>query len=182
MLKSRIRVSHPKLSKARTIASGLRYSPLSCYLLDIDKIFYYRLEFRLSPLVLLPRQIRERKENLSMYRGQTVFSQLMDFLPRHTFCTCVNRYQGNYRMRSFSCYDQFLCMSHPRSDHRTITRLPAVYKIFSSDDPTRHRLSTVFYKNTNVFNLLFLEFLGMIGSKEGYHAKKESIYNRAVCR
>jgi hypothetical protein len=46
-----------------------------------------------------------------MLQGQTVFSQLMEFLPRHTFRRCVNRYQGNYRMRSFSCYDQFLCMA-----------------------------------------------------------------------
>jgi len=45
-----------------------------------------------------------------MYQGQTVLSQLMEFLPRHSFRRCVNRYQGNYRMRSFSCYDQFLCM------------------------------------------------------------------------
>ena len=46
-----------------------------------------------------------------MHQGQTVFSQLMDFLPRHTFRRCVSRYQGNYRMRSFSCYDQSLCMA-----------------------------------------------------------------------
>jgi hypothetical protein len=31
-----------------------------------------------------------------MYQGQTVFSQPMEFLPRHTFRKCVNRYQGNY--------------------------------------------------------------------------------------
>jgi hypothetical protein len=46
-----------------------------------------------------------------MYQGQTVFSQLMEFLPRHTFRQCVSRYQGNYCMRCFSCYDQFLCMA-----------------------------------------------------------------------
>ena len=46
-----------------------------------------------------------------MYQSQAVFSQLMEFLPLHTFRQCVNRYQGNYRMRSFSFYDQFLCMA-----------------------------------------------------------------------
>jgi len=46
-----------------------------------------------------------------MHQGQIVFAQLMDFLPQHAFRKCVNRYQGNYRMRSFSCYDQFLCMA-----------------------------------------------------------------------
>lgn len=57
-----------------------------------------------------------------MYQGQTVFSQLMDFLPRHTFRTCVSRYQGNYRMRSFSCYDQFLCMAFAQLTFRESLR------------------------------------------------------------
>jgi len=57
-----------------------------------------------------------------MYRGQTVFSQLMDFLPRHSFRQCVNRYQGNYRMRSFSCYDQFLCMAFAQLTFRESLR------------------------------------------------------------
>jgi hypothetical protein len=46
-----------------------------------------------------------------MYQGQTIFYQLVEFLPQHAFRKCVNRYQGNYRKRSFSCYDQFLCMA-----------------------------------------------------------------------
>ena len=57
-----------------------------------------------------------------MYQGQTVFSQLMEFLPRHTFRKCVNRYQGNYRMRSFSCYDQFLCMAFAQLTSRESLR------------------------------------------------------------
>ena len=46
-----------------------------------------------------------------MYSGQAVFSQLMDFLPRRSLDTCVNRYAGNRRVKSFSCRDQFLCMA-----------------------------------------------------------------------
>jgi len=57
-----------------------------------------------------------------MHQGQTVFSQLMEFLPRHTFRQCVNRYQGNYRMRSFSCYDQFLCMAFAQLTSRESLR------------------------------------------------------------
>ncbi len=38
-----------------------------------------------------------------------LFSQLMEFIPRHQFNACVRRYRGNHRCRSFSCYDQFLC-------------------------------------------------------------------------
>ena len=44
-----------------------------------------------------------------MYTGQMVFSQLMDFLPRHEFNQCVRRYQGSYRVCKYSCLDQFLC-------------------------------------------------------------------------
>jgi hypothetical protein len=40
-----------------------------------------------------------------------VFTQLMDFLPRREFDACVSRYQGNRRLRGFSCRDQFLCFA-----------------------------------------------------------------------
>ena len=46
-----------------------------------------------------------------MHTGRIVFSQLMDFLPRHEFNRCVRRYHGNYRTRHFKCRDQFLCMA-----------------------------------------------------------------------
>ena len=57
-----------------------------------------------------------------MHQGQIVFSQLMEFLPQHAFRKCVNRYQGNYRMRSFSCYDQFLCMAFAQLTFRESLR------------------------------------------------------------
>ena len=46
-----------------------------------------------------------------MHTGRMVFSQLMDFLPRHEFNRCVHRYHGNYRTRHFKCRDQFLSMA-----------------------------------------------------------------------
>lgn len=46
-----------------------------------------------------------------MHTGRIVFSQLLDFLPRHEFNRCVRHYQGNYRVRDFSCLDQFLCLA-----------------------------------------------------------------------
>lgn len=45
-----------------------------------------------------------------MHTGRTLFSQLLDFLPKHTFDQCVRRYRGNHRIRTFSCFDQYLCM------------------------------------------------------------------------
>ena len=57
-----------------------------------------------------------------MYKGQTVFSQVMDFLPIKKFRRCVNRYHGNYRVRSFTCFDQFLCMAFAQLTYRDSLR------------------------------------------------------------
>jgi len=63
--------------------------------------------------------------------GRTVFAQLMDFFPRYEFSQCVERYQGNYRMRQLSCYDQFLGMAFAQLTGReslrdTVTCLKAL--------------------------------------------------------
>ena len=46
-----------------------------------------------------------------MHEGRLVFAQLMDFFPKRPFQQCVERYGGNYRIRRFSCRDQFLAMA-----------------------------------------------------------------------
>ena len=46
-----------------------------------------------------------------MNHGRIVFSQIMDYFPRRRFKSCINRYRGDRRIRSFSCLDQFYCMS-----------------------------------------------------------------------
>ena len=57
-----------------------------------------------------------------MNQGQTVFSQIIDFLPQKKFRQCVNRYNGNYRVRSFKCYSQFLCMAFAQLTYRESLR------------------------------------------------------------
>ena len=57
-----------------------------------------------------------------MHSGRIVFSQLMDFLPRHEFSKCVRRYRGHYRLRTFSCLDQFLCMAFAQLTYRESLR------------------------------------------------------------
>jgi hypothetical protein len=54
--------------------------------------------------------------------GKTVFSQLMEFLPRYEFQKCVERYQGSYKLISFSCWDQFLCLSFAQLTYRESLR------------------------------------------------------------
>src|ERR1035438_8332702 len=46
-----------------------------------------------------------------MRTEKPIFCQVMDWVHGEQFRRCVNRYQGNYRIRNFSCWDQFLAMS-----------------------------------------------------------------------
>ena len=57
-----------------------------------------------------------------MNTGKTVFSQIMEFLPMPEFRRCVQRYGGNYKVKSFSCLDQFLCMAFAQLTYRESLR------------------------------------------------------------
>ncbi len=54
--------------------------------------------------------------------AKTVFAQLTDYLPRYEFQRCVARYEGHYRVRRFSCWDQFLCMAFAQLTYRESLR------------------------------------------------------------
>ncbi|MEZ4483669.1 MAG: IS4 family transposase [Syntrophotaleaceae bacterium] len=57
-----------------------------------------------------------------MATGKLVFSQVIDHLPLHTFRQCVKRYQGNRKVKSFTCLDQFLCMAFAQLTYRESLR------------------------------------------------------------
>ena len=57
-----------------------------------------------------------------MHTGKLVFSQVIDYLPLYTFRKCVNRYQGHYKVKSFSCLDQYLCMAFAQMTFRESLR------------------------------------------------------------
>jgi hypothetical protein len=57
-----------------------------------------------------------------MNTGQTVFAQLMEFIPTYHFQICVDRYQGNRYVKDFSCWDQFLCLAFAQLTYRTSLR------------------------------------------------------------
>jgi transposase len=57
-----------------------------------------------------------------MHEGRYIFSQLMEFLPTYEYNKCVQRYRGNHRVRTFSCYDQFLCMAFGQLTYRESLR------------------------------------------------------------
>ena len=57
-----------------------------------------------------------------MFKGQYVFSQITDHLPLHTFRRCVERYHGEWYVKQFRCFDQYLAMSFAQLTHRESLR------------------------------------------------------------
>jgi hypothetical protein len=57
-----------------------------------------------------------------MYTGKLIFSQVMDYMPIHTFRRCAARYQGDRNVRSFTCLDQYLCMAFAQLTYRESLR------------------------------------------------------------
>jgi hypothetical protein len=57
-----------------------------------------------------------------MYSGKIVFSQLTSYLPIKAFRRCVNKYNGNKKIRHFSCWDQFLSMAFAQLTYRESLR------------------------------------------------------------
>ena len=57
-----------------------------------------------------------------MNQGKLVFAQLMQHLPLTTFRRCVARYHGEFKVQSFSCLDQFLCMAFAQLTYRESLR------------------------------------------------------------
>ena len=53
-----------------------------------------------------------------MNQGKMVFAQIMEFASFHVFKYCVKRYQGDYKIKDFSCWKQFLCMAFGQLTHR----------------------------------------------------------------
>lgn len=53
-----------------------------------------------------------------MNQGRMIFSQIMDFASQDIFKVCVKRYNGNYKLKEFSCWKQFLCLAFGQLTHR----------------------------------------------------------------
>lgn len=57
-----------------------------------------------------------------MHQGSTIFSQIMSHLPIYEFNKCVKRYNGNYRIKSFTCLNQFYVMAFAQLTYRESLR------------------------------------------------------------
>ena len=53
-----------------------------------------------------------------MHSGKTVFNQVIEWVHPEQFRRCVTRYQGNYKVRNFSCWEQFLAMGFAQMTFR----------------------------------------------------------------
>jgi len=85
-----------------------------------------------------------------MNRGRTVFAQIMDFVPHAEFRECVERYRGDYKVKDFGCYDQFLSMAFGQLTYRDSlrdvvcclgARPKALYHMGIRARPTRNNLA-----------------------------------------
>ena len=57
-----------------------------------------------------------------MHVGRTIFAQVMEHFPAYEFQKCVTRYDGDFGKRSFSCWDQFLCLGFAQLTYRESLR------------------------------------------------------------
>jgi hypothetical protein len=53
-----------------------------------------------------------------MFEGKYIFSQLMDFVPWRRLQTCVNRYNGDYKIQTYQCAEQFRVMAFAQLTYR----------------------------------------------------------------
>jgi hypothetical protein len=53
-----------------------------------------------------------------MHLGKTVFTQVIEWVHPEQFRRCVVRYQGNYKVSNFSCWEQFLAMGFAQMTFR----------------------------------------------------------------
>jgi transposase len=78
---------------------------------------------------------------------------VLDFLPLHEFRKCVRRYGGDYKVQSFSCLDQFLCLSFAQLTYRESLRdieiclRPFSSRLYHSGFRGRISRSTLAYAN-----------------------------------
>lgn len=57
-----------------------------------------------------------------MNTGRIILSQILDFVSRYEFDKCVKKYNGNYRVKTFICWEQFIVMSFAQLTSRESLR------------------------------------------------------------
>lgn len=100
--------------------------------------------------------------------GRTILSQLFDFVSKYEFDKCVDKYQGNYRIKSFTCWEQFIVMAFAQLTNRESLRdiescLDAVSsKLYHSGVKSKVKKSTLADANEKRDWRIYAEFAQLL--------------------
>jgi len=103
-----------------------------------------------------------------MNTGRTIFSQLLDFISKYEFDKCVAKYNGNYRVKTFTCWEQFIVMAFAQLTGRESLRdiescLEAVStKLYHSGVKSNVKRSTLSDANENRDWRIYAEFTQLL--------------------
>lgn len=103
-----------------------------------------------------------------MNTGRTILSQILDFVSKYEFEKCVDKYNGNYRVKTFTCWEQFIVMSFAQLTGRESLRdieacLEAVStKLYHSGVKSKVRKSTLSDANENRDWRIYAEFAQLL--------------------
>ncbi len=103
-----------------------------------------------------------------MNTGRTILSQLFDFIPKYEFDKCVDKYEGNYRVKSFTCWEQFIVMAFAQLTNRESLRdiescLQAVSsKLYHSGVKSKIKKSTLADANEKRDWRIYAEFAQLL--------------------
>ena len=109
-----------------------------------------------------------------MNQGKYIFSQIIGLISHKQFQTLVTRHKGDYKVRDFSCWKQFLCMAFGQLTHReslsdTLICLKAnAHKLYHLGIGELVANSTLTRANENRSHLIYEEF-AMLLIKEAKH-------------
>jgi hypothetical protein len=103
-----------------------------------------------------------------MNTGRTILSQLLDFVSRYEFDKCVDKYHGNYRVRTFTCWEQFIVMAFAQLTGRESLRdiescLEAISdKLYHSGVKSKVKKSTLAEANEKRDWRIYAEFAQLL--------------------
>ena len=106
-----------------------------------------------------------------MNQGKYIFSQIIGLISHKQFQTLVGRHKGDYKVRDFTCWKQFLCMAFGQLTHReslsdTVVCLNAnSHKLYHLGIGRSVVLSTLSRANENRSHLIY-QHLAMLLIKE----------------
>jgi hypothetical protein len=80
------------------------------------------LIFRPATISFLPKMAFWDIWGVVMHQGKFIFSQIMELIPWKRFQTCVDRFNGDYRVQGFKCSDYFKVMIFAQLTYRESLR------------------------------------------------------------